>query len=277
MSTQRDYYDILGIAKNASIEEVKRAYRESALRHHPDRAPEGKKKEAEEKFKEISEAYAVLSDPQKRALYDQRGHAGIDQTYTPEDIFRGADFSDIFQGLGEGTFEQIFGDLFGQRRGRRTSGYDLQTTLEITLEEAAKGVETNILNHKVKIPPGVETGSQLRIRGEGRGPGHDLFVIIHVKPHPLFERKGDDLILQKTISLPIAVLGGEIEVATLFSKVKMKIPPGTQNGQLFRLKGKGMPRVHSHHVGDEIVQVTVKIPTHLTSEQRRLMEAFAKI
>jgi len=363
-TTKRDYYEILGVKKNATLDEIKKAYRELALRYHPDRVPHEQKKEAEEKFKEISEAYAVLSDSQKRALYDQYGHAGIDQRYAYEDIFKGADFSSVFEGLGDfgfggGLFDEIFSDLgfdiFGPRgkRGSRSRrGRDLEITAEITLEEAAAGVEKTVSlpryevcatcsgsgakpgtkkttcpqcrgsgrmvvsngffqlsqtcsrclgegsiiqtpcsncrgegrskvvrKIKVKIPPGVDTGSHLRIRGEGEaglaGRG-DLYVIIEVKPHPVFQRHNDDILTEITITLSKAVLGGRVEVSTLDGKVEMKIPSGTQSGSIFRLKGKGIPDLHGRGNGDELVRVNVEIPTHLTQEQRRLIEEFAQ-
>ena len=363
-STKRDYYEVLGVKKNATLDEIKKAYRESALRHHPDRVPAEQKKEAEEKFKDISEAYAVLSDAQKRALYDQYGHAGIDQKYAYEDIFRGADFGSVFQdmgdvGFGGGIFESIFEDLgfniFGGRGGRTTRsrrGRDLEITVDITLEEAAKGSEKSITvpryetcptcsgsgakpgtkrvtcsqckgsGHmiassgffqlrqtcpkcggegvvmqapcttcrgegrvkqvhkiKVKIPPGVDNGSHLRVRDEGEegaaGKG-DLYVIIEVEQHSVFDRHHNDLFTDIIISLPNAVLGGEVKVPTLDGHVDMKIPPGTQSGNIFRVKGKGIPDIHSRIPGDELVRVRVEIPKRLTAEQRRLMEEFAK-
>jgi len=366
MSTKRDYYEILGVKKNTSLDEIKKAYRELALRYHPDRVPAEQKKGAEEKFKEISEAYAVLSDSQKRALYDQYGHSGIDQKYAYEDIFKGADFNSVFEGLGDfgfggGLFEEIFGDLGsdifggGSRRGstNRRRGRDLQIALDITLEEAASGVEKTISvpryelcpicsgsgakpgtkkitcpqckgagrtvvssgffqlaqtcsrcrgegstiqalcpdcrgegrtkvtrKIKVKIPSGADTGSHLRVRGEGEagttGRG-DLYVIIEVKPHSIFQRHDNDILTQITISLTKAILGSEVEVSTLDGKVKMKIPPGTQSGRIFRLKEKGIPDLHGRGIGDELVRVDVQIPLHLTSEQRRLIEDFAKL
>jgi molecular chaperone DnaJ len=364
MSTKRDYYEILGIKKNASLDEIKKAYRELALRYHPDRVPHEQKKEAEEKFKEISEAYAVLSDSQKRALYDQYGHAGIDQRYAQEDIFRGADFSSIFKDLGDfgfggGIFDEIFGDLgfdiFGGGRkasGSRRRGRDLQIAVDITLEEAAFGTEKTVTvpryetceicsgtgakpgtkktacpqckgrgqvvmssgffqfaqtcsrcggegsivqtpcsncrgegrvkvtrKIKVKIPAGVDNGAHLRIRGEGEAgtaARGDLYVIIEVAPHSVFERHNNDILTEITISLSKAILGSEVEVPTLGGKVSMKIPAGTQSGKIFRLKGKGIVDLHSHGLGDELVRVNVEIPTKLTNEQRRLMEEFAR-
>lgn len=366
MSTKRDYYEILGVKKSATLDEIKKAYREMALRYHPDRVPHEQKKEAEEKFKEISEAYAVLSDSQKRALYDQHGHAGIDQRYAYEDIFKGADFSSIFKdlgdfGLGGGLFDEIFSDLgfdiFGGRAshsaGSRRRGRDLQISVEITLEEAASGAEKTITvpryepcpncsgsgakpgtkksvcpqcrgsgrtvvssgffqlaqtcsrcggegsiiqavcpecrgegrqkvtrKIKVKIPAGVDTDSSLRIRGEGEagssGRG-DLYVVIEVGPHPIFQRHNNDILIEKTISLSKAVLGGELEVPTLDSRVSMKIPPGTQSGKIFRLKGKGVIDLHERGVGDELVKVNVEIPARLSLEQRKLIEDFARL
>ncbi|MFH1640659.1 MAG: molecular chaperone DnaJ [Candidatus Omnitrophota bacterium] len=365
MSTKRDYYEILGVKKDSSLDEIKKAYREMALRYHPDRVPHEQKKEAEEKFKEISEAYAVLSDSKKRALYDQYGHAGIDQKYAYEDIFKGADFSSVFEGLGDfgfggGIFEEIFGDLgFDIFGGRRTSGYsrkrgrDLQISAEISLEEAASGTEKTITvpryetcstcsgsgakpgtkkitcpqcrgsgrvvassgffqiaqtcpscrgqgstiqkpcpscngegrmkvsrRIKVKIPAGVDTGSNLRIRGEGevgtQGRG-DLYVVIDVKPHPVFDRHENDILTEIVVSLSKAILGSEVEVPTLDGKVSMKIPPGTQSGRIFRLKQKGIPDLHGRGNGDELIRVKVEIPSKLSLEQRKLIEEFAKL
>lgn len=366
MATKRDYYEILGVKKDATLDAIKKAYRELALRFHPDRVPHEQKKEAEEKFKEISEAYAVLSDAQKRALYDQYGHSGIDQKYAYEDIFKGADFGSVFQDLGDfgvggGLFDEIFSDLgydiFGGGRGSRTQagrrkGRDLQISVDISLEEAASGTEKTITvpryevcatcsgsgakpgskkatcpqckgsgrtvvsngffqlaqtcprcggqgsiiqspcvtcrgegrtkittSIKVKVPAGVDTGSNLRVRGEGEagtaGRG-DLYVIIEVRPHSLFERHENDIVVQEDISVVKAILGGEIEVPTLNGNVSMKIPSGTQSGKIFRLRGKGIPDVHGRGVGDQLVKVNVAIPTQLTAPQRKIIEDFAR-
>ncbi len=288
----RDYYETLGVSKKASLEEIKKAYRESALRFHPDRVPEAEKKAAEEKFKEISEAYAILSDPQKRALYDQRGHAGISQNYAYEDIMREADFGSIFQdlsdyGVGEDLFEQLFGNLGAARFGRGSQGrrrsYDLQVTVDISLKEAAQGTEKTFTlplkppqHLTITIPKGVDTGSQLRLKGKGEEGRGDLYVLIEVRPHPLFERQGSNLYTELAVPLSTAVLGGEVKVPTLFGSASMKIPQGTQSGQLFRLQGKGMPNLKGSRLGDEFVRIKIQIPTSLTSEQRKLMEAFAK-
>jgi len=364
-TTKRDYYEILGVKKSANLDEIKKAYRELALRFHPDRVPHEQKKEAEEKFKDISEAYAVLSDSQKRALYDQYGHSGIDQKYAYEDIFKGADFSSVFQGMGDfglggGIFDEIFSDLGydifggrGSRGGRGRRGRDLEISADITLEEAAGGVEKTITvpryevcgtcggsgarpgtrkttcpqckgsgrtvvsngffqmaqscsrcggegsivqspcpdcrgegrskvtrKIKVKFPPGVDTGSHLRVRGEGEagsaGRG-DLYVVIEVEPHPVFQRHGHDILTELTISVSKAILGAEVSIPTLEGKVSMKIPPGTQSGRVFRLKEKGIPDVHGRGNGDELVKVDVEIPARLNAEQRRIIEEFAKV
>jgi molecular chaperone DnaJ len=361
---KRDYYEILGVKRSASLDEIKRTYRELALRHHPDRVPADQKKEAEEKFKEISEAYAVLSDSQKRALYDQYGHAGIDQRFTHEDIFRGADFSSIFEslsdfGFGGGLFEQIFGDsgfdIFGRSRGGgrgKRRGRDLEIEVNISLEEAASGVEkaiqvsryetcntcqgsgakpgtrkstcpqcrgtgkimvssgffqlTQTCNRcrgqgkiitspcpachgegrskvirkiKVEIPPGVYAGSHLRVRGEGEAGAisrGDLYVLINIKPHHIFQRHNNDIICEIDVSLVRAILGGEVQVPTLNGKVSMKIPSGTQPNRVFRLRNKGIPDIHGRGMGDELVRVNVKIPTNLTREEKGLIEEFAR-
>ena len=365
MATKRDYYEILGVKKSASLDEIKKAYREMALRYHPDRVPHEQKKEAEEKFKEISEAYAVLSDSSKRALYDQYGHSGIDQKYAYEDIFKGADFSSVFQDLGDfgfgaGIFDEIFSDLGfdisgsrTRRGGRSRRGRDLEITIDITLEEAALGTEKTITvpryetcstcsgsgakpgtkkntcpvcrgqgrtvvssgffqlaqtcskcggegsiiqapcpdcrgegrqkvtrKIKVRIPAGVDTGSHLRIRGEGEsgtaGKG-DLYAIIEVEPHPVFQRHNNDILTEINISVVKAILGGEIEVPTLDGKVKMKIPAGTQPGKIFRLREKGLLDLHGRGMGDELIRVNVEIPAYLTNQQRALIEEFSRL
>ncbi|MBL7081549.1 MAG: molecular chaperone DnaJ [Candidatus Omnitrophica bacterium] len=365
MSTKRDYYEVLGVKKNAGLDEIKKAYRTLALRHHPDRVSPEQKKEAEEKFKEISEAYAVLSDSQKRSLYDQYGHAGIDQRYAYEDIFKGADFASIFKNLGgfdsgSNIFEEIFGDLgfdiFGGDRKSSSHharrGRDLQIETNITLKEAAFGCEktitlpryelcsvckgegikpgtrkTNcpqcqgrgrvvfsqgffqlaqtcprchgqgtIITHPcvkckgegrlrirktltVKVPAGVDTGSYLRLRGEGEqglSRHGDLYVIINILPEPNFHRQGNDILTEVEISMICAVLGGEIEIPTLDAAVKMKIPPGTQPNRIFRLRDKGIPDVHGRGKGSQLVKVKVKIPTHLSRKEQQFIEEFAR-
>jgi len=333
MSSTRDYYEVLGVTRNATHEDLKKAYRELALRHHPDRVPPEKKGEAENTFKEISEAYAVLSDPRKRALYDQHGHSGIDQAYAYEDIYRGTDFTTVFEGMGDyglggSFFENLFGDLGFDilgARGRTQAraggaasaaagrGRDLEVAVEVSLEEAARGVETSfqVPRHEtcgacagtgtagqspcaacrgegrvtvtrtltVTIPPGVLTGSRLRIKAEGEGGARrsgDLFVVVQVRPHPHFERSGRDLLAGVVVSLPKAALGAEVSVPTLEGSVAMRIPAGTQSGTVFRLKGKGMPELHRPGRGDELVSVSVRIPGPLSGRQKEAMEEFVR-
>ncbi|MDD5070521.1 MAG: molecular chaperone DnaJ [Candidatus Omnitrophica bacterium] len=364
MSTQKDYYEILGVARGTSIDEIKKSYRKLAMQHHPDRVPEEKKKEAEEKFKEISEAYAVLSDAQKKDLYDKYGHAGIDSRYSTEDIFRGADFSSIFGegGAFGGIFEDLFSgggfDIFGggqsqRRSGGRGKGEDAHLEISVSLENVSTGTEKEItfsrfdacvkcsgtgaepgssrkncstcggrgvvssgmgfINFQqtcpscqgagtviekvcgfcsgrgrtksqkaitVKIPAGVATGSVLRMRQEGHySPGGrgDLFLHINVNHHPLFERDGDTITCKADVSLIKSILGGEIEVPTLSGKVKMKIPQGTQPGTIFRLRGKGLMNLRNKRQGDELVEIQVKVPTKLSSKEKRLIEDWAKL
>jgi len=363
MTTKRDYYEILGVQKGASADEIKKAYRNLALKHHPDRVPPEKKKEAEEQFKEISEAYAVLSDPQKKGQYDQFGHAGIDSRYSAEDIFRGADFSSIFEDLGFGG--SIFGDIFeslgvfgggysSRRRAGPRRGRDLEYEISISFEDAASGAkktinvaryetcdvckgegarpgtkktkcatcggrgqimqstgffsiqqtcprcrgEGSIIKNpcvtcsgagnlkvtkqlEVNLPAGVDTGSRLRMQGEGEtgskgGPHGDLYIYINVKEHAIFQRHGYDIICDVPMSFPMAALGGEIEVPTLNGNVMMKVPEGTQSGRIFRLSGKGIKRLKGYGVGDEMVRVIVETPSRLNSEQKRILKEFAR-
>ncbi len=306
MSSKRDYYEILGVRKGATPEELKKAYRELALRHHPDRVPAEKKKEAEDQFKEISEAYAVLSDPQKRALYDQYGHSGIDQKYASEDLYRGTDFRSVFEGLGDfslggGFFESLFGDLgfdsftiqggkirrSGSRKGRASRGADVEVIVPVTLEEAYTGTEKTISVPRedsartltVTIPRGVDAGSRLRIKGEGTAGSNgrgDLYVVVEMLPHGTFQRQGTDLLVEVTVGLTQAILGSEIRVPTMDGGVMMKIPPGTQSGSTFRLRGKGMPHLRGKGAGDELVKVNVEIPRSLTERQRELLKEFEK-
>ncbi|MBD3246058.1 MAG: molecular chaperone DnaJ [Candidatus Omnitrophica bacterium] len=362
MGTKRDYYEILGVQKGASGDEIKRAYRKLVMKHHPDRVPEDQKKEAEEKFKEISEAYAVLSDPKKKELYDKYGHAGIDSRYSTEDIFRGADFSSFFGEGGMGSiFEDLFGgsfgfDMFGggSRRRRQQAGIGEPLHLEfgVSLEEAGKGAEKEIrftrlqrcprckgngaepgsgkqtcstckgkgavqsgmgfisfaqtcphcrgtgevIKNRCKqcggqgreraqkkvsvtIPAGVETGSVLRLRGEGNyGPGGagDVYLHINVQTHPVFRREGANLRCTQTISVFKAVLGTEIEVPTLLGRAKMKIPAGTQPHSVFRLRGKGLPDLRTKRTGDQLVVIEVEVPRKLSSKERRLVQEWAQ-
>jgi len=357
--TKRDYYDVLGVSRNASQEEVKRAYRQLALKFHPDRNPGNK--EAEERFKEAAEAYSVLGDSDKRATYDRFGHEGLrEQGFTgfsgfDASIFEG--FEDIFSGLGD-FFG--FGDIFGtrdRRRGRYPQrGRDLALELEITLEEAAAGVEKEIgLNRaeacpvckgsgmqpgtrkvdcptcqgrgqmryqqgfftvsrtcshcrgageiisapcqeckgsakvkqkktlKIRIPPGVDDGSRLRLEGEGE-PGEagairgDLYVVIRIAKHDFFEREENNLFCQIAISFSRAALGSLIEVPNLDSEVEqVKIHPGTQSGEVLRLKGRGIKDIRSHRRGDLYVKVLVKTPENLSKEEKAVLRRLAEL
>lgn len=357
---KRDYYEILGVSRNATKEEIKRAYRKLALRYHPDRNKDNPK-EAEEKFKEISEAYGVLSDDEKRAQYDRFGHAGISGRYTQEDIFRTINFDDIFRGFGFEGFDSIFDVFFGPERRYRPSynrGADLRYDLEIEFEEAANGTEKEIEIPRsevcnacngtgardsrdikpcpncngtgtvrnvqvrgftqivttttcrrcngigkfiqnpcsacrgsgkvrrvkkilVKIPPGIDTGRKIRLQGEGEagengGSSGDLYVVVYVKPHPIFEREGYNIYCEVPITFAQAVLGDEIEVPTLDGKARLKIPKGTQSHTVFRLKGKGIPYLDGIGRGDEYVKVIVEVPTKLTPRQKKLLLEFSE-
>jgi molecular chaperone DnaJ len=351
--SKRDYYEILGVSKNATKEEIKRAYRKLSKKYHPDinKAPD-----AAEKFKEIKEAYEVLSDDQKREQYDRFGHA--DPNEGGFGGFNGADFG------GFGGFEDIFETFFGGGRRRRDpnaprAGADLQYTMTLEFEEAIFGKEMDIeipreetcdtckgtgakpgthpetcshchgtgqisieqatpfgrivnrrtchycqgtgkfIKHKcatcggsgrvkkrkkihVKIPAGIDDGQQLRVAGQGEpgingGPPGDLYIVFHVKPHEFFVRDGDDIYCEMPITFAQAALGAEIEVPTLYGKVKLKIPAGTQTGTKFRLRGKGVPNVHGYGQGDQHIEVRVITPTKLTEKQKQLLREFAEI
>jgi molecular chaperone DnaJ len=350
--SKRDYYEILGVSRAATEQELKSAYKRLAVRFHPDKNPGDQ--EAEEKFKEVAEAYAVLSNAEQRARYDRYGHAGVSS---------GAGANWGAQGFG--NIEDIFdlfgiGEMFGGRggSGRRSAaqrGSDLRYDLEITLEEAAAGMTAQLRiprlesceeckgsgakpgtqpencstcsglgqvryqqgffsvartcgacrgtgrvvkspceackgagrterekQMEVKIPAGVETGSRLRIAGEGEagqqgGPAGDLYVVIHVREHDVFERQGANLYAAVPVSFAQAALGAEIAVPTLKETEQLKIPAGTQTGTVFRLKGKGMPVLGGRGHGDLFVSVTLRTPTTLTREQRRLLEELAKL
>ena len=346
MAAKKDYYEVLGVNKDATEEDLKKAYRKLAMKHHPDRNPDNPK--AEEQFKEAKEAYEVLSDDQKRGAYDAYGHAGMEQGAGGAG-FGGAGFGD--------AFGDIFGDIFGQARGggQRNNVYrgaDLRYNMEISLEEAAKGSETKIRipvqaacetckgsgarpgtqpitcttcggpgqvrmqqgffsvqqtcpkchgNGKmvkdpcptcnaagrvkqqktlsVKIPAGVDEGDRIRLSGEGEagvngGPTGDLYVVIHLKKHAIFEREGGNLHCEMPISFSTAALGGEIEVPTLDGAAKMKIPTETQTGGVFRLRGKGIKPLRQNEHGDLMVHVVVETPVKLTEKQKDLLREF---
>jgi len=364
---KEDYYDLLGTQKGASEEELKKAYRKKAVQYHPDKNPGNK--EAEEMFKKVSEAYEVLKDPEKRATYDRYGHAAFQNGgggggpagyggggggfHDPFDIFREVFGQGGGGGGGGGIFEEMFGGGRGGGDGR--DGADLRYDLEISLEEAAKGVEKEVSFRKnvtcercsgngaepgskrttcptcrgagqvrrsggiivftqtcptcggagqriekpctacrgegrvpktskinVRIPAGVDSGSRLRSSGNGEaglsgGQAGDLYIVITVKDHELFERHGDDLFCEIPIKFTLASLGGTIEVPTLFGKGSLKLPAGTQSGTTFRLRGKGMPQLRGGGQGDQLVRVNVEVPTSMTAEQRKALEEFARV
>ena len=299
----KDYYHILGVAKNASDEEIKKAYRKLAMKYHPDRNPN--KKEAEERFKEINEAYAVLSDKEKRKQYDTFGAEGFQQRFSQEDIFRGFDFDEIlsslFGGRGRRDFRfggqsgVDFGDFFGRPGGYQDAGRmsqrgeDIVYEMAISLEEAASGGEKRISYRKngrleevsLKIPRGFPSGKKLRLAGKGKegrngGPPGDLYLQVTVREHPLFSQEGDDLIVEKEINFSEAVLGTTIEVPTLEGMKKVKVPPGTQSHTKMRLKGLGMPHFQGEGKGDEYVKVIVRIPKKVSEKSRGLIQDLAK-
>lgn len=350
--SKRDYYEVLGLSSNASEAEIKKAYRQLLKKYHPDANPD--KKEAEEKLKEVNEAYEVLSDPEKRARYDQFGHAG------PGAGFGGFGGGADFEGGFGDIFDMFFGGGFGaaqQRRGPQ-KGADLRFNLGITFQEAAFGVEKEVeiprmescevcngsgaepgtqattcptckgtgrvtavsqtlLGHmqtvrtcttcggegkiiskpckhcagqgkvrkhrriKVNVPGGVDTGTRIRVSGEGEGgtrggPPGDLYVFIEVQPHPFFERDGDDVTCQVPINIVQASLGAEIEVPTLEGKVLVKIQEGTQNGAVIRIRGKGVKHLRGTGRGDQRIQIKVTTPTKLTEKQKELLQEFGR-
>jgi molecular chaperone DnaJ len=348
---KRDYYEVLGVAKTSSGEEIKRAYRRLAMKFHPDRHDTHGKSEAEQKFKECSEAYEVLSDDAKRQRYDQFGHAGVSAAHD----FSHMETADIFS-----MFEDIFGGLGGggQRRGGTrgaSRGFDLETQVELTLAEVATGTEKTIEFEKqdtceqckgtgakagsspvvcvqcggqgriaqqgfggmfrmvttcpncrgrgtvirdhcttcggtgrqlrkrvltVKIPAGMHEGQAFRVPGEGEAgeagsrPG-DLHCYVTIKPHPIFTRHNNDLVCQVPISFTQAALGAQIEVPTLTGSEKLEIPGGSQHGEVFKFRGKGLPDIRAHRTGDELVQILIEIPRKLTDRQRDLLKEFA--
>ena len=347
---KRDYYEVLGVNRDASDEDIKKAYRKLAMKFHPDRNPDNPK--AEESFKEAKEAYEILSDDQKRGAYDQYGHAGVDQSAGGGP--GGAGFGNFSDAFGD-----IFGDIFGGGGGNRRSnvyrGADLRYNMEITLEEAARGTETKIRipvmaecetchgsgarpgtqpvtcttcgghgqvrmqqgffsvqqtcpkchgsgkmvkdpcptchgggrvkEHKtlsVKIPSGVDEGDRIRLSGEGEagvngGPPGDLYVVVHIKPHDIFQREGANLHCEMPISFSTAALGGEIEIPTLDGHAKMKIPPETQSGAVFRLRGKGIKPLRSSDYGYLMCHVVVETPVKLTERQKELLRELEDI
>ena len=286
----RDYYEILGVNRGATPEEIKKAYRKLAVQHHPDKNPGDKA--AEEKFKEASNAYSVLSDPEKRRMYDTRGHAGVEgmgfEGYrTMDDIFRNLNLDDIFGrgGFGGfGGFGDAFGDAFGPRRTTApTRGRDIRMNLSIPFADAVLGAkkEVNVQGKRITltIPPGIQDGKTLRIRGHGEslgvGTSGDLLVTVSVQSHPTLTREGADLLTDATISITTAALGGSIRVQTLTGDVDLKVPPGAQPGQQLRLRGRGATDA-SGRKGDLRVQLIVEVPKSLSRKQRNLLKELDK-
>ncbi|MEL0102233.1 MAG: DnaJ C-terminal domain-containing protein [Gammaproteobacteria bacterium] len=285
-----DYYDILGLSKGASDDEIKKAFKKKAMKFHPDRT--GNDKTSEKKFKEAKEAYDVLSDPQKKSMYDQfgttdfgGGFGGRSQGgFNNHGGFNASGFEDVF--------EDIFGDIFGGGRARNPNrpykGADLEYQLELTLEEAAFGIE-KVINFRIKnedkeisisIPAGVDNGDRIRLAGKGepginQGPPGDLFIRVILEKHSIFERDGSNLYCNVPISFAEAALGSEIEIPTLSSnKVSIKIPSGTQTGKYFRLKGMGIKSVRGGVVGDLMCSVQIETPVNLSEDQKDLLSQF---
>ncbi|MCD4717625.1 MAG: DnaJ domain-containing protein [Desulfobacterales bacterium] len=299
----KDYYKILGVSKSASKDEIKKAYRKLALKYHPDHNKGDKAAEAN--FKDLSEAYAVLSDPEKKKQYDMFGAEGFQNRFSQEDIFRSFDFGNIFSEFGFGgggrsqnIFSQMFGGTGGQgQRHYRTGGfrgqnqamkgqdllYELPLTLEELFETANKIISYQMDGRQetvsVKIPAGIPAGRKLRLRGKGQagpygGPAGDLYVKISVLNHPVFRRENDDLYLKQIISFSDAVLGTEIEVPTIDKKLlKLRVPPGTQNNAKFRLKSYGLPHMNGQGRGDAYAEISIEIPKKLTKKQKKVLES----
>lgn len=281
----KDYYEILGVDRNASDAEIKKAYRKLARQYHPDINPGNAAAEA--RFKEINEAYETLSDSEKRAKYDRFGRDW--QRYQQAPDFGGVG------GFGAGDFADIFETLFGGGRAGgvrggvyRAAGQDIEQAVDISLEEAFSGTQRTLQFHNpggqprtitVKIPPGVDTGSRVRVAGEGApgiggGQRGDLYLLINVAPHPHFERRGDDLYVRVPVDLYTMLLGGEVKVPALGGKtVTLKVPAGSQNGKVIRVGGQGMPHLRAAQTrGDMYVTLDVSLPTHLSQRERELVE-----
>lgn len=359
MATKRDYYEVLGVAKSASADELKKAYRKLAMQYHPDRNPDNKA--ADEKFKEVCEAYEVLSDTQKRQRYDQYGHEGVKSAFGPggfdfgRDFTHAGDFGDIFESLFGGGFSEMFGGGGGRRQSRNPNGArrgdDLRFDLEINFEEALFGSERNVdlkINDScstchgsgaasnsgretcrqcngqgfvvagggvfqirqacpicrgegsiikepckscqgsgrvktprhinLRIPKGVEVGQRLRLQGKGEsgvhgGPAGDIYVVLHVREHDIFERHGDDLVCTVPVSPITAALGGEVQIPTPDGFARIKLAPGTPNGKVLRLRNKGMPTLHGR-TGDLHLRIELETPAKLNSKQKQALKTF---
>jgi curved DNA-binding protein len=294
---QRDYYEVLGIKKGASIEEIKRAYRKLAVKYHPDKNPGDK--EAEERFKEINEAYAVLSDPKKKEQFDNFGSSNFHQRFSQEDIFKGFDVGDLFKDQGFGT-DDIFSRIFGQMRGHRgggpgaghgrmaARGEDFTMEIKVSLRDAYHGGEKRVAFKRdgvreelsVKIPAGIESGAKLRVAGRGAagrmgGAAGDLFLTVTVLPDPQFQREGADIILPHEVKFSEAALGGSIEVPSMEGAKRIKIPAGIQSGTKVRLKGLGFPEMGKGSRGNMYVRIEVRVPERLNPRQKELVEKLA--
>lgn len=313
---KQDFYSTLSVARNASQEEIKKAYRKLAMKFHPDKNPGNK--QAEEKFKVITEAYEVLSDEKKRAAYDQFGHAGVGGPGG----FGGGGHPGGFGGFGgasgaggqrgnpggdpfQDIFGEVFGDIFkgaqgsqreggfGQRGVRPSRGADLRYTLNLSFEEAAQGCEKPIQFIRIRnnsdetaklmvtVPAGVKAGQRLKLRGEGDGgvnggSSGDLFVIINISEHSLFTRENHDCYLDLPVSFTDAILGAQVEIPTLTGKAALRVPAGAHSGQILRLKGKGFPKVGGFGAGDMLVKILIDVPAHLTNDQKELVDQLAK-
>jgi curved DNA-binding protein len=308
----RDYYEVLGIRRTAEAEEIKRAYRRLAVQYHPDRNPNNA--EAENRFKEISEAYAVLSDRDNRRKYDRFGHAGFRNQHTDEDIFRNFDVGDMFKDFGFGN-EDMFSHLFGGRRSRRKAyrtdndgfsqffgdfgqdprpprrkGADVSYDLHLSLAESVFGAERliaynsndGVVKVTVQVPPGSRNGQVLRLSGQGRpspdsgGRSGDLVVHMIVAPNERFQRSGDDLITEVKIKPSEALLGGQVQVTTLDgATLNLKIQPGVQSHTKLRVRGHGAPRANGRGRGDLLARVVVDVPERLSDRQKELLQALA--
>ena len=302
------YYQLLGVGRDATADDLKKAYRKLAMKYHPDKA-KGDKKQAEEKFKQISEAYAVLSNPEKKKEYDEFGSQAFKQKFSQEDIFKGFDFNEMFDfGISDNIFSRLFGGLGGGRpRGRSRifryggpegfpgggpapKGQDYQVEMPITLHEMAFGTEKLVsYSHNgqaekisVKIPPGTLPGKKLRLTGKGGpspmgGPAGDLYVKLKEVEHPVFKREGNDLYVDRRIKFTEAILGTKVTVPTLDGKtMSLKVPPGTQSHTKMRLKNYGIPAVNGKTRGDQFVRIIVETPAHLSKKQKTLLEELAK-
>lgn len=294
-----DYYKALGVDKKASPDDIKKAFRKLAVKYHPDRNPNDKG--AEDKFKEINEAYAVLSDPKKKEEYDTYGSSGFHKQYSQEDIFRGFDFGNAYKDMGAGgsddIFSRLFGGAFGGGRGAGRGGFragpqkggDLEMEIDVSFRDAVAGAERAVAFRRngvreelrVKVPAGVDNGSKIRIsgkgsQGEGGGPDGDLYLIIRVLPDPVFTRDGGDLQVDRPIPFSAACLGTSLDVPTLEGDKRIKVPAGIQPGTKIRLKGFGVKPLGSNTKGDLYVKISLHVPEALNAEQQRLVEELAQ-